>query len=77
MIAAETFDAAVLDLNLDGQPSYPVADALAARGVPFLFSTGYDRLQGEYNSLPRLQKPFAPRELAVALAAVLAGKGTE
>ena len=40
-IEKQTFDAAVLDVNLNGQKSYPVADALAARGVPFVFSTGY------------------------------------
>src|SRR6202171_5551025 len=43
MIDAEAVDAAVLDLNLNGQMSYPVADALAARGVPFVISTGYDK----------------------------------
>jgi DNA-binding response OmpR family regulator len=35
LIDAEGFDAAVLDLNLNGTKSYPVADALAAHGVPF------------------------------------------
>jgi CheY-like chemotaxis protein len=34
-------DAAVLDVNLGGEKVYPVADALAARGVPFMFATGY------------------------------------
>jgi len=34
MIGAEVIDAAVLDVNLNGEKSYPVADALAARGVP-------------------------------------------
>ena len=42
MLDAEAIDAAVLDVNLKGQKSYPVADALAARGVPFVFSTGYN-----------------------------------
>ena len=41
--AAGALDAAVLDINLNGQKSYPVADALAARGVPFIFATGYSR----------------------------------
>ena len=43
MLDAEAIDAAVLDVNLNGQMSYPVADALAARGVPFVFSTGYNK----------------------------------
>jgi CheY-like chemotaxis protein len=42
MLDAEAFDAAVLDVNLKGQKSYPIADTLAARGVPFVFSTGYN-----------------------------------
>ena len=54
MIDAEAIDAAVLDVNLNGQKSYPVADALAARGVPFVFSTGYETesLPNGYQSLP-------------------------
>src|SRR6202045_5470871 len=42
MLDAEAIDAAVLDVNLQGQKSYPIADAIAARGVPFAFSTGYN-----------------------------------
>jgi CheY-like chemotaxis protein len=62
MLDAEAIDAAVLDVNLNGQKSYPVADALAARGVPFVFSTGYnkDSLPNSYQSFPVLQKPFDP-----------------
>jgi CheY-like chemotaxis protein len=41
LIEAHHFDAALLDLNLNGVRSYPVADALAALGVPFAFATGY------------------------------------
>src|SRR5882672_10430883 len=35
------FDLAILDVNLNGEPVSPVADALVARGVPFVFATGY------------------------------------
>lgn len=41
--ADESLDGAVLDVNLRGELVYPVADALAARGVPFVFATGYDQ----------------------------------
>ena len=73
IIESEPLDAAVVDLNLNGQFSYPVADALAARGVPFVFSSGYsqDRLLEKYRSFPILQKPFHRSELAEVLAKLL------
>jgi CheY-like chemotaxis protein len=76
MIDAEAIDAAVLDVNLNGQMSYPIADALAARGVPFVFSTGYDkeRLLDGYRTFPVLQKPFHRSELGDTLAKVLTPK---
>jgi hypothetical protein len=40
-VGCEDFHAAVLDVNLDGEMVYPVADAVVARGVPFVFVTGY------------------------------------
>jgi CheY-like chemotaxis protein len=71
--AAGALDAAVLDVNLNGQRSYPVADVLAARSVPFVFATGYgeDSLMNGYRSFPLLQKPFRLSELGDALAKLL------
>ncbi len=43
MARTGTFDAALLDVNLDGEMSWGVADVLIARGIPFAFSTGYDQ----------------------------------
>jgi CheY-like chemotaxis protein len=76
MIDAEAIDVAVLDVNLNGQMSYPVADALAARGVPFAFSTGYhkDRLLENYRNVPALQKPFHLSELTDMLTKLLTPK---
>jgi DNA-binding response OmpR family regulator len=76
MIDAEAIDAAVLDVNLNGQMSYPIADVLAARGVPFLFSTGYakDRLPEGYRMFPMMQKPFHRSELQDRLSQLLARK---
>ncbi len=73
LIEAEIVDAAVLDVSLDHELSYPIADVLVARGIPFLFSTGYDqdRLREDYRSFPMLQKPFHPTELVEVLAALL------
>lgn len=63
--------AAVLDLNLNGEAVSPVADRLAALGVPFLFATGY----GEGRDLgghaaPTLRKPFDPKALIAAIEAL-------
>src|SRR5690349_15769205 len=74
--AAGALDAAVLDINLNGQMSYPVADALVARRVPFLLATGYgrDSVMNGYRSFPLLQKPFRLLELADALTKLLPPK---
>jgi len=66
-------DIAVLDINLGGEKSYAVAEALAKRGVKFVFSTGYtdDRLESPWQDRPVLQKPFGQEQLAEALEAAL------
>src|ERR1700691_4611087 len=76
MIDTEVIDAVVLDVNLNGQVSYPIADALAARGVPFVFSTGYDKdtLLDGYRTFSVLQKPFHRSELSNTLAKLLTPK---
>jgi CheY-like chemotaxis protein len=76
MIDAESIDVAVLDVNLRGQMSYPIADVLVARGVPFVFSTGYDkdRLLDGYRTFPALQKPFHRSDLGDTLAKLLASE---
>lgn len=73
IIETQPLDAAILDVNLSGQMSYPVADALIIRNVPFVLSTGYasNRLQEGYRTLPALQKPYHASELCDVLAAVL------
>jgi CheY-like chemotaxis protein len=57
-------DAALLDVNLRGELSYPVADVLCARGVPFVFATGYDThaIPARFADVPCRQKPFHPIE---------------
>jgi DNA-binding NtrC family response regulator len=73
MAEAEAIDAAVLDVNLNGQKSFPVADALAARGVPFAFTTGYGKhsLPDSYRRFPMLQKPFTRLQLADTITKLL------
>jgi CheY-like chemotaxis protein len=46
LIASDTPDAALLDINLSGTLVYPLADQLAARGVPIVFCTGYEQIEG-------------------------------
>ena len=61
----EQFHAAILDVNLDGELIYPLADVVAARGVPFAFVTGYsaDGIDGRFARIPVLQKPIEPQML--------------
>jgi CheY-like chemotaxis protein len=71
---AGRIDAAVLDINLAGRPSFPVADLLAGRGVPVVFATGYGdlpdgRSTGATNLL--LRKPLGRGELEGALSRML------
>jgi DNA-binding response OmpR family regulator len=67
------FDAAVLDVNLGGEPVFPLADRLCARGVPILFATGYGAsgLPASYAHHPVLQKPYPPEQLAPTVAGLL------
>ena len=62
-------DAALLDVNLGGQPVFAVADALREKGVPAIFSTGYGDagLRDVDRGSPVLQKPFRAHDLAKAL----------
>jgi CheY-like chemotaxis protein len=73
LVEAGSIDAAVLDVNLNGQKSYPIADALVARGVPFAFSTGYnkDTMPAEYRDFPMLQKPYSRTNLGKLLEKLL------
>jgi hypothetical protein len=70
--SGERIDAAVLDINLRGDPIYPLADVLSGRGVPFVFATGYDlaSIPEPYRQIPRWEKPFDPEALVEALPTV-------
>jgi CheY-like chemotaxis protein len=65
------FDLAILDANLNGQPVSPVADALVARGTPFVFATGYGELPEPYRDRPTLKKPFQMDRLKQMLQSAL------
>src|SRR5471032_1749989 len=61
MIDEHRIDAVVLDVNLRSCASYPVADKLVARGIPFILTTGYERnrLLEAYRVHPYLLKPYS------------------
>ena len=67
---AGDFDCAILDVHLQGKDIFPVAEMLEARGVPFVFATGYGQsgVPEKYRERPVLQKPFMALELERALA---------
>jgi two-component system, chemotaxis family, sensor kinase Cph1 len=62
----ETFDGAILDMNLNGESVYPLADYLAGQNVPFVFVTGYsaDVVAERFTKIPIIQKPVAADALA-------------
>lgn len=68
-------EAALLDIDLRGEPAYPLAEALRGRGVPFLFLTGYGRLAVPecWRDTARLEKPFEAPALLEALRRLVAG----
>ena len=73
LVAQSTPDAAVLDVNIAGDEVYPVAQALAARNIPFVFATGYGArgLNDAWRGRPIVQKPFQVEHLAESLLAAL------
>jgi CheY-like chemotaxis protein len=69
IVANQKLDGAVLDINLQGEMAWPVADALAQRGVPFVFATGYeaDIIPERFAASRRWAKPVNSALVAEAL----------
>ena len=67
--ASEAVDFVILDVNLDGKRSFPVADILRARNIPFVFATGYGAkaLEAEYANAQTISKPFMFGDIKLAL----------
>jgi DNA-binding response OmpR family regulator len=76
LVGREPVQAVLLDINLDGELAFPLAEALADREVPFLFLTGYDAdiLPDVWRAWPRLAKPVDPRQLEAALVGLVEAK---
>jgi DNA-binding response OmpR family regulator len=68
-LAAEALDAALLDVNLHGEPSFAIAERLDAAQVPYVFITGYDSwaMPEGYKEVPRLTKPFVMTRVVEAV----------
>jgi CheY-like chemotaxis protein len=68
---AAEFEIAILDLNLNGTLSYPIAEVIRNRGIPIIFATGYgtDGLREDFRGYPTLQKPFSQDDFAQAVKA--------
>ncbi len=66
-------DAAVLDVNLAGEPGYPIAEHLESARIPFLFATGCGRhgIPDQWAAKPTIQKPFRYDTLATVLGSLL------
>lgn len=69
LVGEEQMDAALLDVNVGGTPVFPVAEALEARGIPLVFSTGYGEggLPENWRGRPTVQKPFTEAVIRDAL----------
>lgn len=73
LIATNAFDVAMVDMNLNGDRTHVVADALDKTGVPFVFATGYaGRMREGYGDRPILTKPYQSHQLAAIFASLLA-----
>ena len=74
-----TFDAATLDVNLNGTQSYAVAEALVEHGIPFAFSTGYGArgMADAYRDWPVLDKPFNFAQLTKVMTALVTSSAGE
>jgi CheY-like chemotaxis protein len=72
IIEAGGFEVAILDVNLNGTHTYPLATLLKSKGVHFIFATGYGRagVGPGWNDAPVLQKPFQTSQLAFILNAL-------
>lgn len=77
MAEGEAFDVAILDVNVAGEPIYPVAEAIVTRDLPLVFSTGYGGagIREPFRDRPVVQKPFSQADLKrTLLAAIVAAR---
>ena len=73
LIESEQIDAALVDVHIRGERVFPLCDALAAKDVPFVLTSGYAdwNMPEKWQDRPRLQKPYTLGEVEKALKTVL------
>ena len=73
LIENETFDAALMDVHIRGERAFNLCEALAAKGVPFVLTSGYAdwQIPEKWQDRPRLQKPYTLEQVEEALNALL------
>lgn len=76
LIESESFDGALVDANLAGEPVDELANALVARGIPFVFLTGYgrDSLPAAFRDTGIIGKPYTREQLVAAAGQMLNGR---
>jgi len=73
LASSEPIDVALLDVNMADEESFPVAEKLRSRGIPFIFSSGYDDqwLPEQWRSERLLRKPYDTKTVTAALSEML------
>jgi CheY-like chemotaxis protein len=76
MIESEDLDAALMDVHIRGERVFPLCEALAAKGVPFILTSGYAdwNMPEKWQGRPRLQKPYTLGAVEEALSHLLLRK---
>jgi CheY-like chemotaxis protein len=69
LIEEGAFDAALIDIHIRGERAFPLCDMLAAKGVPFAFTSGYAdwQIPEKWEDRPRLNKPYTADQVEAAL----------
>ncbi len=73
LVDSEIFDAAIMDVHIRGERVFPLCEALFARGVPFVLTSGYAdwEMPDKWQNAPRLQKPYTIEQVEKVLSTVL------
>jgi CheY-like chemotaxis protein len=74
LVEKRQVDCAMLDIHLGEGTVYEFAELLEKRGIPFIFATGYDRIDSRFSHIPVIRKPFAVSEVDQAVRKALTSR---